>query len=101
MLFVTQPYDREGTWCLVNNTEKARVSEEVAVALYHMGVPILNDFPHLDQLGAPWPDVDFSKMQEFSDRHPQRLNPLKQEALDVAIKGLYISGKAQRVLNHP
>ena len=98
MLFVTQPYDREGTWCLVNNTEKARVSEQVALALFHMGLPILNDFPHLNQIGASWPDVDFSKMEEFSKRHPQTLS---QDALRVAIKDLSISDKAQRVMNNP
>lgn len=98
MLFVTQPYDQEGTWCLVNNTEKARVSEQVAVALFHMGVPILNDFPHLNQVGTSWPDVDFSKMTDFSKRSQQTLS---QDALRIAIKGLYISGKADRILSNP
>lgn len=98
MLFVTQPYDREGTWYLVNNTEKARISEQVAVALYQMGLPILNDFPHLDQIGTSWPDVDFSKMDQFSKQRPQTLSPV---ALRVAIRGLYITGKADRILNNP
>jgi hypothetical protein len=82
----------------VNNTEKARVSEQVAVALYQMGLPILNDFPHLDRIGESWPDVDFSKMGEFSKRHPHTLSP---DALQIAIKGLYLSNKAERVLKTP
>jgi hypothetical protein len=98
MLFVTQPYDHEGTWCLVNNTEKARVSEAVALALFHMGLPILNDFPHIDALGVSWPDVDFSKMEDFSQRHPQTINP---NALRSALTGLSISMKARRVLDNP